>query len=196
MLPEIVRYFHTTFPSRKLGIEPLEECGRCEVTGVREPNPMEYARQFVRAFQASTEMSGRIKNSVTRLKYGNSTCYCGANGLNFAVNYEGNVTSCTRVTCQDHPASPMFYYGRYDSAKRGFDFDLDAYTSHGRYIVQSIPECESCFAKFSCKGGCLHLKANRDPDSFWKMPLDPERCEAMRHITTGLFRIQLGLPID
>jgi len=50
-------------------------------------------------------------------------------------------------------------------------------------LAGNIPDCQDCFARFSCKGDCPANKATIWPKTFWKKSY---RCEAIRKFTKSV----------
>lgn len=190
-LPEIVHFLHDQFPKARIGIEPLQECGRCLTTSTFSPEPLEYAEKLISTLKTVAAENIKIKSSILRFKcQDEQISFCGANGQNFAVNPEGYVTACTRVTTVDDPKSSIFYFGRYDQQKNEFTFDLSRYKWLKSLVVDSIPECNDCFARFNCKGDCPIIKSDFGSDFATSRS---QKCEAIKAITLGLFKLQLGI---
>ncbi len=190
-LSEIIGFFHEHFSRATIGIEPLQECGRCKTSGALSPDPMEYARSLISALIIAKSKDIHIKTSILKFaREANGISFCGVNGQNFAINPEGFVTACTRVTSREDCMASIFYYGRYDHEKKEFIFDQERYSWLKTLVVDSIKNCDNCFAKFNCKGDCPIVKYDYGAD-FATTP--SKKCEAIKAITLALFKIQLEL---
>lgn len=190
-LSEIIEFFHGHFPKAAIGIEPLQECGRCKTSGALSPDPMEYAKSLISTLVVAKSKDIRIKTSILKFVCEtNEVSFCGVNGQNFAINPEGFVTACTRVTSREDRMASVFYYGRYDHEKKEFIFNQERHSWLKTLIVDNIKNCDNCFAKFNCKGDCPIVKSDCG-DNFATMP--SKKCEAMKAITLALFKVQLEL---
>jgi len=182
---------HENFPKATIGIEPLQECGRCLTTGTLSPDSLEYANKLILALQIAIQKGIKIKSSILRFKCQESQIsFCGVNGQNFAINPEGYVTGCTRVTSIEDPMASTFYFGKYDPDKGEFIFNEERYNWLKTLVVDNIPECNDCFARFNCKGDCPIVKADFGGDFDRSRS---QKCEAIKAITVGLFKLQLGI---
>ncbi|MCX6812982.1 MAG: radical SAM protein [Candidatus Azambacteria bacterium] len=190
-LSEIIEFFHGYFSKATIGVEPLQECGRCKTSGALSPDSMEYARSLISALVIAKSKDIHIKTSILKFaREANRVSFCGVNGQNFAINPEGFVTACTRVTSREDCMASIFYYGRYDHEKKEFVFDQERYSWLKTLVVDSIKNCDDCFAKFNYKGDCPIVKS----DCSANFAMTPsKKCEAIKAITIALFKIQLEL---
>lgn len=192
-LSEHVLFLHHRFPGVLIGMEPLESTGRCAPSGTIASDPVKFARHFVFARRLAKEHGIQIRHSLATFKaIPNTISFCGINGRIFGVDPEGNVTSCTRVNSKSDPLAPMFQYGSFDAELGDFVIDDEAYARLDSLVVDSIPGCNDCFARYNCKGDCCHLRASEHGTDFAirKSP----KCYANRLLTLGLLRLELGLP--
>ncbi len=188
---EIVRFLHSHFPNSIIGIEPLQECDRCFTTDTHRPDPMTFARNFIKALVFAHREDVRIKNSIIRFhSRTEGISFCGANGQNFGITPDGYVTACTRVTSSHDKMANFFCYGRVDPDQEKITFFPEVYERLKSLVVDNISACKDCFARFNCKGDCPISKADFSPD-FRLQPSN--RCEANKYITKNLFMLQLGL---
>lgn len=190
-LPESILFFYQYFPKALIGIEPLQECGRCLTTNALAPDMQNYAEKMIEVLKIAKEKNIRIKTSFLRFKRSvEKLSFCGVNGRNFVITPEGYVTGCTRLISKQDCKSKDFYYGYFDSTNKEFVFDAEKYDSLKKFVVDNIPECDNCFARFNCKGDCSVVKADYS-DNF-ATTCSP-RCDAIKTITLGMFKLQLGL---
>lgn len=192
-LPEHILFLHKRWPGILIGLEPLETTGRCSSTSTIAPDPMKFAKYFVRAMSVAKEHGIQITHSIATFKaIPDTISFCGVNGRIFGVDPEGNLTSCTRINSKSDPLAAHFHYGVFDSERGAFAIDDTAYNDLAKLVVDSIPGCRDCFARHNCKGDCCHLRANAYGTDFAtrKSP----KCYANRALTLGLLRLELGLP--
>jgi len=82
------------------------------------------------------------------------------------------------------PISDIFCYGYFDVLKKKFIFDNRKYQFLKKLTLNNINECNSCFAKFNCRGGCPATKSIIYSDTFGKQT-DPN-CKEVRKFTKKL----------
>jgi len=192
-LDKHVLFLHHRWPGVLIGMEPLENTGRCASIGTIAPDPIKFAKHFVHAMRISKEHGIQIRYSIATFKaVPNTISFCGINGRIFGVDPEGNITACTRVNTKSDPLAPLFQYGSFDTKLGDFVIYDDVYARLGALVVDSIPGCNDCFARYNCKGDCCHLRANKYGTDFVirKSP----KCYANRLLTLGLLCLALGLP--
>lgn len=81
-----------------------------------------------------------------------SAGFCDADGSIFAVMPDGHVSSCTRVTRADEALAKMFFIG--EVTEEGVFVDPEKVSILRQLNVYSFAECDNCFARFVCAGGC------------------------------------------
>lgn len=191
-LVEIVSYIHKEFPHAVIGLDGVQECGRCHTTNTFSPNWLLFAKEFVKVIQLAIKEGIAISNGFTRF-FGNSDDinFCGADGRNFTITPGGYAGSCARIFSLIDDFADLFLFGHYDSKTESFIFDMSRYQNLKMQISRKNPKCFGCFAKYNCKGDCPHLKLS----SGLKLDDLSPRCEAIRYITLQQLRLSLGLPI-
>jgi uncharacterized protein len=190
-ISEILEFFNTEYPGVPIGIEPIQECGRCIKTKTGAPNTEEFFAEMSKAIHLMVEKNIMIRSSI--LLFANrmtDLSFCGINGKSFSVNPEGLITSCTRVTDSTDPIAPLFMFGKYDEVSKEFVFDESRLSWLRGLTVENIDKCKDCFAQFNCKGDCPSMKANLGEAAVMQ---PSERCEHIKKLTLDLFKMQLGI---
>ncbi len=191
-LPQIIEFLHNSFPKSVIGLEPLQECGRCALTHACGPNPEELVDQMIEVLKLVLSRQIKLKSSILRFKIqGSDISFCGVNGQNFAVTPQGYVTACTRVISHQERSAQIFHYGSYDHNLNRFVFDTVRYAWLKKIVVDSIEQCADCFARYNCKGDCAAIKADAYGDVLITQP--SPRCSSIRRLTEALFRLRVGL---
>lgn len=190
-MKEILTYLHNNFPGATIGVEPIQECGRCLHTQESAPNPDVYAENFIQALRLTRDIGLKLKSSITRFS-NNSQClsFCGVNGKNFSVTYNGNVTACTRVIHENDPNAKLFFFGQYNTGSNSFIFDQERHAWLKTLVTDSIAECTDCFARFNCKGDCPITKTAYSDNIAQTCS---HRCESIKNITLSLLKQQLEI---
>ncbi len=195
-LPELILYLHKQFPGRRIGFEPVQDCGRCNINRIddpakRIPTEKELIDSYLKAFAIAKKFRINLKSSITSFKSPESNMsFCGVDGQNFCVDPEGYVSACTRVTSQYDPMSKYFYFGKYNPETDDFDINPEQYTRVQQMNIKHYQQCHECFAQYNCKGDCAHIKAALGDNFFNKVS---PRCKMIRNLTLGLFQLQLGI---
>lgn len=177
-LVDVVTFFCENLKPRLIHLEPLFVCGRCLTTNITSPDNEIFLREFLRAQEQARKFKIRLKYSGSRLNM-LSNAFCGATGRNFIVLPDGYVTSCHEVCRYSDPRANSFFYGRYCSETRSFEFSLNKLQKLSGRIVQNIPSCTKCFLKWHCAGDCM-AKASLENNDYIK-PVN-KRCWLNREI--------------
>jgi sulfatase maturation enzyme AslB (radical SAM superfamily) len=67
-LTEIIQFLHHHFPKSLIGLEPLQECGRCQYNDIMAPNDNEYSNQLIEVMKLALKEKIPIKSSILRFK--------------------------------------------------------------------------------------------------------------------------------
>lgn len=151
---EIIDFLHLITALRKFHLEPLYECGRCLISQAKAPSPEDFLRNAVKTRKRANELGLRLILSYPILGH-IQYFYCGAAGSNFIVTPNGDVTSCTDVSRENHPHKDIFFIGKFDSTNKKFTFYPEKIKTLRRRTIDSIPTCSNCFAKYNCGGECF-----------------------------------------
>jgi uncharacterized protein len=178
-LVEIIKFLIDRFHAPIICIEPLFVCGRCETTGCRPPDNDHFINEMIEAYELGKANKVSVQYSGNRITLLLSR-FCGAQGSNFFVTPNGDVTACLEVSSRDDPRADFFMYGKYDGTARKFVFDNNRLKRLTENQVQSFDSCSDCFAKWHCGGDCLA----KTPD-FSKVTLqrNPYRCRINKALT-------------
>jgi len=99
--------------------------------------------------------------------------FCGFDGPSVAVTPDGHLSSCWE-SCEVGRGSD-FIYGE---LKGGDEITYaDSLRKIKSRTVENIPDCQECFLKWTCAGGCVanHYKVTND-----LLKTDEKRCDAIR----------------
>lgn len=89
--------------------------------------------------------------------------FCKAAGDNFFVTVDGDVSSCLEVTDSKNPRAGTFVYGKIGD---GVEISKEKLTQLRARVVENLPYCNDCFAKYSCAGDCLAKVHAQSGDMF------------------------------
>ncbi|MFA5259354.1 MAG: radical SAM protein [Candidatus Pacearchaeota archaeon] len=164
-MSEMVQFFYDNTKSRKYHFEPLSECGRCKTTLSRAPDSNTFTRNLIDAFELADKLDVNLHYSGSCLDRVHIN-FCGANGRNFIVTPEGNVSTCIEVSRESEPGSKVFFIGKYNPQTHSYEFDEQKIDYLRQRTVDSLPHCNKCFAKFNCSGDCLAQSYSTTQDLF------------------------------
>jgi uncharacterized protein len=159
-LSEIVEFFASDVfrgargNGGKIHIEPVELCGRAAETGVQGIDADVFIENYKKAVLVGDAHGIRL-NCSGDLKGGYQEVFCGANGNNFIVFPNGNVSCCSRVSSADHELADAFIYGKYDAENKTFNIDQKKLESLQQLDVTRNDRCKNCYAKWHCAGNCI-----------------------------------------
>ena len=179
-LSEIVRFIHEKCPQLdQLHVEPVWQCGRCQMTGEQPPSEKHFIKYFAEAYELARTLGFSLFYSGARLDVLVNK-FCAAPGDGFSVTPEGIVTSCFEVADPADRRADLFHYGHYDKALKTFAIDHDRIARLRRLRVENISHCRDCFCKWHCAGDCLAKSLpGLNPDDHIGSP----RCNLNREIT-------------
>jgi uncharacterized protein len=153
-MKEIVETLKSEFNIAYLHFEPVWSCGRCVVSGEQPPQDSEFIKHFQEAKNKGKALGIEVTYSGARLDSLTSK-YCAAPGDGFSVLPEGIATSCYEVLDATEPKAEIFHFGKYNSEKKCFDFDLERIKNLKTLSVENLNYCSDCFCKWHCAGDCL-----------------------------------------
>jgi len=175
-IPEIVEFFNSISSTDRIILEPLYECGRCNTSNAKAPDPEEYikylseSRKIAKALGKKADFSGSVVDGIY-------DCFCRSldSGF-FCVLPDGNVSSCLEVSDESDPRARVFMTGKYDPDAKEFTFHKDRIQTLRSRNVDNIPYCKDCFAKYNCAGDCPS-KCYAQSGSLFDLSFNADRCE-------------------
>ena len=152
---EISQFFSENFKTPEFQLEPVSSCGRCAISGYREPVVEDFVRGVEEAIEEASKHRKKAVCSAALETFPNLIeAYCGVAAPNFAITPQGIVTACYEVSLSSDPRGKFFYYGHYNQTKGDFEFDNAAIERLQGHIVQNIQRCINCFCRWQCAGDC------------------------------------------
>lgn len=172
-LIEILDFFHTNFPGKTIGIEPLNQFGRAIGNkALSSPDEELYAEKLLEAYDYAYSKGISIRTAGTGKFDQLRTVFCGAVGIpNWTITTDGRVTSCTRDNLPN-----VFSFGYYDKKNNKIIIDEDRINKIREFNVFNYQECQDCFCKYNCAGDCPDLRIS-----------NMLNCNATRQIATYVF---------
>lgn len=176
-MEDIVKHFYN-LGVKNLRIEPLTECGRCETTRVKAPTMKSYVHNWIKCLDLAKEYKMKLLHPAYDAIFSPRKRFCAiTNQKSFAISHDGYISSCAEVTTKDDPLSQLFIVGNVDIERETLNFSRDGTIQ--KRNVDDILECQNCFAKYICAGGCLSRHIRRTGTH---LKLDKDECYAMKEI--------------
>ena len=94
---------------------------------------------------------------------------------NYSVSPEGVISACTVSFNDNNSFADDFEIGRI--LKNRVKINRDSLDKVRKFHVLNIPDCNDCFAKWHCRGGCPYAKRGE-----YFTSLSSERCDMIRKI--------------
>lgn len=118
-----------------------------------------FVSEFFRAKSLAGEYGIELGNSVALTSNGIKSRACPGKVV---ITPNGMLTACSRVAMLGDSHYERFIFGKVD--ENGLDYDNEKYSSIMSERADAYEECQGCFARFHCGGGCLlaRLSYNRE----------------------------------
>jgi uncharacterized protein len=188
-MPEILKFFASISKNKGFHLEPSFECGRCKKTNTKSPVPNKFLEKILETQEVARKLGVEVYYSAGDIEKVGIT-FCGSSGSNFFVTPQGYVTTCFEACREDHPASHVFFIGKYSSSEKRFIFDEEKINKLKSRTIENIPFCKYCFAKYNCSGDCPAKIFEQSLDIF--NPSNNWRCI----INQGLLKEKLAYLLD
>ncbi|MCC7574986.1 radical SAM protein [Candidatus Woesearchaeota archaeon] len=143
-----------------LKLEPFTAVGRgqeCdEQLGI---TPYQFAKTFLRAENLGRRLGVNVVTSSLRVDTPGEN-FCAGNGSMFLVTPTGDISSCSRTTQVDDVTSNTFFIGKIQNNE--VYIDVKRVIELRKLIPDNFEECNDCFAKYYCRGGCHNTRVSFD----------------------------------
>lgn len=165
-MPEFAKFLYK-LGCKDVVVVPFSAVGRAS-SGITPVNPEIFIKKYIDAYKIAQQIGFSFSMPGVSLEEIDVN-YCLADGNIFAVMPDGSITSCTRVTKQGDLLSEIFVIGEIDDGR--VKIDQKKVDKLGQLNLNNYPECQYCFAKFSCSGGCPHerFSGSWDKEAHCKM---------------------------
>lgn len=136
-----------------LKLEPLTPVGR----GINSEalSAEDYFEQYSLAQVKAAQLGVPLKSTYSS-DFSPKCIFCAGDGEMFCVLPDGRVSSCSRVTKEDDALADSFLIGKLD--EEGLFVDPEKVAALRHFNVMLYSQCESCFAKWYCAGGCHNTR--------------------------------------
>jgi len=183
---------------RRIQFGPIEITGRAKKAGVVNPDMKVFAKNLIDCVRLGAkygiEVSGPISPDLPL-----RDSYCGVAGGQPIVTPEGHITTCVEVLEEDDPLAETFFIGSVQEKEEAdgkplvqiSDQQLDRLSKRR---IQYIPNCDACFLKRQCAGGCPAQSLRQENGNLYT--LDESWCDAMRQVNEATIRMRVDAEIQ
>lgn len=172
-------------------IGPVSETGRCIKTNYKSPSNHVFLKHYIDAEKIANKRGLNLKSFSNLSVNLISDTFCHAPNTCFGITPDAQVTCCQHVDSLNHPNADIFIYGKYNFKNKRYEIDLNKMHNIRKRIVNNIPECKDCFAKYHCCGGCAFTAVENTNDFFKPDFLACERTKVL--IANELFKYAIKL---
>jgi len=188
-LESIVHYFGK-IGVRSLHLEPLFPFGRL-IKKQAFVNNDRFVSQFLMALDVCKIYGIKIHNSHLMHLTKGIGYFCGAaSGKSMLVTHDGLLSGCLEVVDSSDPDIDCFKLGKWVSRNHSFEVDKTKIGFLCNRHANFLPECQQCFARYVCAGGCA-VKAVRSSKSLFAK--DASYCGFTRKLVPILIKRIAGL---
>jgi uncharacterized protein len=156
----------------KLKVEPVTPTGRGE-ENFKNLSSEKFLRYYREARKYAKEIDVKLTSTFDN-DFTPRANFCGGNGRMFCVLPDGKITSCSRVTREDDLLAKEYFVGRIKNDE--VVTDASKIRSLQKLSVLNFLQCEDCFAKWYCAGGCHATRLSNN------MVMPKEHCEIMQNL--------------
>ncbi len=162
---------------RSIHLEPMADGSFVAAGDVRPPGGEAFAEGFMQARRVGKALGIDVACSVSKSMRKAQARFCTGE---FCVTPDGEVTACHRVSGEDDAGYGEFVYGGVGDGR--VVLDISKFDVLRGINAHALPECGECYARWTCAGDCLALRAAQ-----WKtVGGAPVRCELVRELTKRL----------
>jgi uncharacterized protein len=154
ILDDTIDFIIKNYKTKTVILEPVYICSRYLNHNVSlKIDLQKFAENFINLQSKYRECGINLQYSgITIQKISSNFCYVGKD--NFAVTPDGYLTNCWEVTSNEHPLASTFIFGQI--LKNGkIKMDKQKLEFLRTLNVNNYEECQDCFAKWHCSGGCI-----------------------------------------
>jgi len=158
-MPAMVQFFYDLCKPKVIQFERLTVAGRCEQSKIEPGSTKDFIDYFKEAFKIAKSLNIGLVSSGTRI-FRRTKYYCGVAGYSFCVTPEGFLTTCHRVDNLLHPLADKLIFGKWDENKKQYEWkENQLFKLRKELSVDNFKECQQCFCKYTCGGGCFARRA-------------------------------------
>lgn len=152
-LNDMVRYTHKYTGVKTIRFEPLAEIGRASDNEMNKPEQQKFVDAFISAYKLGQEYGILVTCKMMTNIQRRSTRFC---NVEFAITSEGEVVGCHRYSRKNYSGFNFYHIGAWNG--QSFNFDLEKINNLRQIDTRVFPQCQNCFARWSCASGCLSAR--------------------------------------
>ncbi|MBG0784470.1 MAG: radical SAM protein [Anaerolineaceae bacterium] len=139
-----------------LKLEPFTAVGRGLIDSDQlRINPFDFAESFLKAESLGNKLGVEIKTSFLNNQVPGEG-YCGGNGNMYVVTPTGAISSCSRAVLPEDSTVNNFFIGKV--YKNKIVINPKKVEELRKLTPDNFTECNDCYAKWYCRGGCHHTR--------------------------------------
>lgn len=131
----------------------MAEIGRASDTEMNKPAQQNFVDAFIAACELGKHYGILVTCKMMTTIQRRSTRFC---NVEFAITSEGNVAGCHRYSRKNNSGFDFYHVGAWNG--RQFNFDMEKINNLRQVDTRTFPQCQNCFAKWSCASGCLSAR--------------------------------------
>lgn len=170
---EIVEYAYR-MGIMSVGFSPLMVVERSSRNNLLPINYDKFIESLLKAVEFSYLLNMEFSSEYLPIETKYS--FCGFDGPNFAVTPDGDLSGCWE-SCEVGKDLDEFIYGKLTNSSSELVINEEKFNKLKERSSQNIPDCQNCFLKWSCAGGCAAESQRR---MFNIMMVDASQCGAKR----------------
>jgi len=157
-MPQFTEFVADNLRTKRITFEPLNYAGRASVMDSNEAYLHQFYREYMKALKIARNTAVSLRYSGCNYKkIGKNFCAANGGNISFTVSARGYISSCNEVTDVSNPQAPLFIYGKVVDDKESPFILNESQMQYLRSLnVDKFQRCQDCFAKWNCKGDCLH----------------------------------------
>jgi uncharacterized protein len=153
-MAELVEYFSGE-GIRNVSFGTMGSCEFANRNNFLPPEPKEFITSYKDALDKARETGVSLDIPMHINLFNPALQFCpNVPGKEIIVTNEGNLSRCWFVLDESHPYAGQFIIGKYNPADRAIVKYEKRVAELNQFSVDKVKECEKCFAKFLCAGGC------------------------------------------
>lgn len=178
-MPKMIKYL-SDLGVKYIHLEAVNVAGRAKKKGIEKPLAKGFVKKFTECLEIAKKYNVTLVNGIYTNLNNPSIHSCSAvTGGKIIVTPEGYLSRCYEVQEKDHPYADQFIVGEFKKDLDKFEIDEEKIKNLKCKDCNSAEQCNDCFAKFICSGGCV-MRNMHGADSQDIKEIDPYQCEIIK----------------
>lgn len=171
--------------------DPIEVTGRAKVLGMVKPDMNLFADNLIDCVRLGAQYGIKVGSSVSPDQPLRRS-FCSVAEGEPLITPEGNVSTCVEVLETSDPLAEKFFIGKVGGDQL-VQIDTQQVQKLHKRQIQYLPNCDACFLKRQCVGGCPAQSVRLGGDLY---TLDKPWCDAMRKVNEATIKMIADAEID